>query len=111
MVGLAFAIAASGNFPALLLSILWRRMSTAGATAAIVTGSVSAVALIMISPTVWVDVFKFKQAIFPWKNPALISMPLAFFAAWLGSTLSPEPDASERYEEQKIRNYLAVGAE
>jgi cation/acetate symporter len=111
MVGLAFAIAASGNFPALLLSILWRGMSTTGATAAIVTGSVSAVALIMISPTVWVDVFGFKQAIFPWKNPALISLPLAFAAAWIGSLLAPEHDAAERYEEQKIRNYLGVGVD
>ena len=59
----------------------------------------------------WVDVLGFKQAIFPWKNPALISMPAAFVAGWLGSILSPEPDASERYEEQKIRNYLGVGVE
>ena len=111
MVGLAFAIAASGNFPALLMSILWRGMSTVGATAAIVTGSVLAVGLILISPTVWVDVLGFKAAIFPWKNPALISMPAAFFAGWLGSVLAPDADASARYEEQKIRNYLGVGVE
>jgi cation/acetate symporter len=111
MVGLAFAIAASGNFPALLLSILWRGMSTTGAVAAIVTGSVLAVGLIVISPTVWVDVLGFKQAIFPWKNPALISMPAAFIAGWLGSLFAPEADASERYEDQKIRNYLGVGVE
>ena len=111
MVGLAFAIAASGNFPALLMSILWRGMSTAGATAAIATGSVLAVGLILISPTVWVDVLGFKAAIFPWKNPALISMPAAFFAGWLGSVLAPDADASARYEDQKIRNYLGVGVE
>ncbi|WP_027190273.1 sodium:solute symporter family transporter [Fundidesulfovibrio putealis] len=111
MVGLAFAIAASGNFPALLMSILWRGMSTVGATAAIVTGSVLAVGLILISPTVWVDVLGFKAAIFPWKNPALISMPAAFFAGWLGSVLAPDADASARYEDQKIRNYLGVGVE
>jgi len=111
MVGLAFAIAASGNFPALLMSILWRGMSTFGATAAIVTGSVLAVGLIIISPTVWVDLFHFKQAIFPWKNPALISMTASFLAGWLGSVLVPEPEAQARYEEQKIRNYLGVGVE
>jgi cation/acetate symporter len=111
MVGLAFAIAASGNFPALLMSILWRGMSTFGATAAIVTGSTLAVGLILISPTVWVDVFHFQQAIFPWKNPALISMPASFLAGWLGSLLAPDVDASARYEEQKIRNYLGVGVE
>lgn len=111
MVGLAFAIAASGNFPALLLSILWRGMSTAGAAAGIAVGSVTAVVLIMLSPTVWVDIFGFPQALFPWKNPALVSMPLAFAACWLGSVLYPEPDASRLYEEQKIRNYLGVGVE
>ena len=111
MVGLAFAIAASGNFPALLMSILWRNMSTFGATAAIATGSVLAVGLILISPTVWVDVFHFKAAIFPWKNPALISMPASFIAGWLGSVLVPDPEASVRYEDQKIRNYLGVGVE
>jgi cation/acetate symporter len=111
MVGLAFAIAASGNFPALLMSILWRNLSTFGATAAIVTGSTLAVGLILISPTVWVDVFHFKTAIFPWKNPALISMPASFLAGWLGSLLAPDADANARYEEQKIRNYLGVGVE
>jgi cation/acetate symporter len=111
MVGLAFAIAASANFPALLLSILWRRFSTFGATASIVTGSVLAVGLIVISPTVWVDVLGNQAAIFPWKNPALISLPAAFLAGWLGSVMKPEPDAEAKYEQQKIRNYLGMGAE
>ncbi len=111
MVGLAFAIAASANFPALLMSILWRRFSTLGATMSIYTGSVLAVGLIIISPTVWVDVLGNAQAIFPWKNPALISLPAAFFAGWLGSVLRPEADAEEKYEQQKIRNYLGMGAE
>ncbi len=111
MVGLAFAIAASGNFPALLMSILWRRLSTVGATASIVTGSVLAVGLILISPTVWVSVFGFKTAIFPWKNPALISMTASFIAGYIGSVLCPDAEGSERYEEQKIRNYLGVGTE
>ncbi len=111
MVGLAFAIAASANFPALLLSILWRKFSTFGAVASIATGTVLAVGLIIISPTVWVDVFKYPAAIFPLKNPAIISMFGAFFAGWLGSVLRPDLAEQERYEEQKIRNYLGVGAE
>jgi cation/acetate symporter len=111
MVGLAFAIAASANFPALLMSILWRRFSTFGAAASIVTGSVLAVGLIVISPTVWVDVLGNQTAIFPWKNPALISLPAAFLAGWIGSILKPEPDAQAKYEQQKIRNYLGMGAE
>ena len=111
MVGLAFAIAASANFPALLLSIMWRNMSTFGATLSIVTGSCLAVGLIIISPTVWVDIFGFKQAIFPLKNPAIISMTASFIAGWLGSIMRPDERAKAMYEEQKIRNYLGVGAE
>jgi cation/acetate symporter len=111
MVGLAFAIAASANFPALLMSILWRKFSTFGATFSIATGAILAVGLIVISPTVWVDVLGFKAAIFPWKNPALISLPAAFVAGWLGSVLRPDLEEARKYEEQKVRNYLAVGAE
>lgn len=111
MVGLAFAIAASANFPALLMSIVWGRFSTVGATASIAVGAVLAVGLIILSPTVWVDVLGNAQAIFPWKNPALISLPAAFAAGWLGSVLAPDADAQSRYEGQRVRNYLGVGAE
>ncbi len=111
MVGLAFAIAASANFPALLLSIVWGRFSTFGATASIAVGAVLAVGLIILSPTVWVDVLGNAQAIFPWKNPALISLPAAFMAGWLGSVLVPDVDAQAKYESQRVRNYLGVGAE
>ncbi|MGE4299456.1 MAG: sodium/solute symporter [Desulfovibrionaceae bacterium] len=111
MVGLAFAIAASANFPALLLSIMWKRLSTFGATLSIATGTILAVVLIILSPTVWVTLLHNPVAIFPWKNPALISMTGAFAAAWLGSVLRPEPVAEAKYAEQHIRNYLGVGAE
>jgi cation/acetate symporter len=77
MVGLAFAIACSANFPPLLLSIVWKRFTTAGAVASIVTGAVLSVLLIVLSPTVWVDLFKNAQAIFPLRNPAIVSMPAA----------------------------------
>jgi cation/acetate symporter len=111
MVGLAFAIAASANFPALLLSIFWKGTSTAGAVAAIVTGTVTAVGCILLSPTVWVQVFGNAAPIFPWKNPALISMPAAFAAGWLGSVLLPDARARSLYAAQQLRNYLGVGAE
>jgi cation/acetate symporter len=111
MVGLAFAIAASANFPALLLAIFWKGTSTAGAVAAIVTGTVTAVGCILLSPTVWVDVFGNAAPIFPWKNPALLSMPAAFAAGWLGSVLLPDARAQSLFAAQQIRNYLGVGAE
>jgi cation/acetate symporter len=111
MVGLAFAVAASANFPALLLSILWRNYSTFGAALSIVTGTVLAVGLIIISPAVWVNILNNPSAIFPLSNPAIVSVPGAFLAGYLGSKLRPDPEASRKYEEQKLRNYLGVGAE
>src|SRR5512137_318139 len=78
MVGLAFAIAASANFPALLMSIVWKRFTTQGAIWSILVGAFSSVAMIVLSPTVWVAIFKFKTAVFPMKNPAIWSMTLAF---------------------------------
>ena len=111
MVGLAFAIACSANFPALLLSIVWRPFTTAGAVAGIVTGSVLSVLLIVLSPTVWVDVFRYPEAIFPLRNPAIVSMPAAFLAAAAASLLAREPNAAARFDDEKLRTYLGVGAE
>ncbi|WP_367897783.1 sodium/solute symporter [Leptospira sp. WS58.C1] len=111
MVGLAFAIAASGNFPALILSILWKNFSTLGGVFSILIGSISATLFIIFSPTVWVDVFKFDQAIFPLKNPAIVSMSLAFLSAFIFSKLFPDDNAIAKYESEKVRVYLGIGAE
>ncbi len=111
MVGLAFAVAASANFPALLLSIVWRRFNTAGAVAAIATGSTLSVALIVLSPTVWVDLLHHAAPLFPLRNPAIISMPAGFLAGILASLVKPEPEAEARFHDEKLRTYLGVGAE
>ena len=111
MVGLAFAIAASGNFPALFLSIVWKKFTTAGAVASILIGSISATVFIILSPTVWVDVFKFKEAIFPLKNPAIISMTLSFVCGIIASYIWPDKEAEQKFEDEKLRTYLGVGAE
>lgn len=111
MVGLVFAIACSANFPALLLSIVWKKFTTAGATASIITGAILAALLIFLSPTVWVDVLKNPKAIFPLKNPAIISMTASFIVAILVSLLSPEKESQDRFEQGKARTYLAVGSE
>jgi cation/acetate symporter len=97
MVSLAFAIAASGNFPALVLSIFWRRSSTAGVVSAMVVGTVATLGLIWFSPTVQVDILKHADAWFPLRNPALVTMPLAFLTGMLVSVLTPEAEASEKY--------------
>jgi cation/acetate symporter len=111
MVGLAFAIACSANFPALLLPITWRRFNTSGAVAGIYTGALLSVALILLSPTVWVDLLHNRTAIVPLRNPAIISMPAAFIVAIAVSLLSREPDAEARFDDEKLRTYLGVGAE
>ncbi len=111
MVGLAFAVACSANFPALILSILWKRFTTAGAVASILTGAILSVGLIIISPTVWVDVFKHSAPIIGLKNPAIISMTASFVVAWVVSLLTREPSAEARFEDEKLRTYLGLGAE
>ncbi len=94
MVGLAFAIACSANFPALLLSIVWRRFTTAGAVASILTGSILTVVLIVLSPTVWVDILKNASAPFPLRNPAIVSMTVSILVGV--ARLAGEPRAGGR---------------
>lgn len=113
MVGLAFAIACSANFPALVLSIFWKRFTTQGAVWAILTGAVLAVGLIFISPTVWEDVLKNPKgsALFALKNPAVVSMTASFIVGILVSLMTREPEAEAKFEDEKLRTYLGVGAE
>jgi cation/acetate symporter len=111
MVGLAFAVACSANFPSLLLSIVWKRFTTAGAVGSILTGAFLSVFLIVISPTVWVDVLGNETALFPLRNPAIISMTAAFLTGFAVSLLKREPDAEAKFEDEKLRTYLGIGAE
>lgn len=111
MVGLAFAIACSANFPALLLSIVWRRFTTRGAVVSIVTGASLAVGLIVLSPTIWTDVFGLGPAPFPLRNPAIVSMTGAFLAGIAASLAGREPPAEHAFDEEKLRTYLGIGAE
>jgi cation/acetate symporter len=113
MVGLAFAIAASANFPSLLLSIVWRKFTTAGAVSSILVGSFLAVGLIIVSPTVWVDVFKNSPegVIFPLKNPAIVSMTASFIVGIVVSLFTYEEKAEKMFDDEKLRTYLGIGAE
>jgi cation/acetate symporter len=110
MVGLAFAVAASANFPALILSITLRGFTTAGTVWSIITGVILSVLLIFLSPTVWVDLLGNENAVFPLKNPALVSMPASFLAGYIGSVLSHDPEALVKFEEEKVRTHLGIGA-
>ena len=111
MVGLAFSIAASANFPALFMSIVWKRFSTQGAVASILVGALLSVGMITLSETVWVGVFGFSAAIVPLKNPCVISMTASFIIGIVVSLLSPDAQAQAKFEDEKLRTYLGVGAE
>jgi cation/acetate symporter len=108
MVGLAFAVAASGNFPALVLAIFWRGFTTAGAVAAIVTGTLASLVLIGVSPTIMVDVLGHDAAIFPLKNPALLTIPLGFLAGIAVSLARPDPAAAAAYDAKERRMILGA---
>ena len=107
MVSLAFAIAASANFPALVLSIFWRRCTTAGAVASMVVGTVVTLALIWTSPTIQVDVLKRADAWFPLKNPALITIPLSFAVGIVVSLLTVE---AARTDTQSLDRQMLLGS-
>jgi len=111
MVGLTFSIAASANFPALLLSVLWKRFSTWGAVSSVLGGTFVSIGMIVLSPTVWVDVLHHERAIIGLRNPCIVSMTLAFALGFIVSLLTPEPQAQAKFEEEKLRVYLGVGAE
>jgi cation/acetate symporter len=93
MVGLAFAVAASANFPTLVLAIYWRRLTTAGALASMILGTVGAILLILLSPTVQIDVLKHQTAWFSLRNPAIATMPISFLAGICVSLARPERSA------------------
>jgi cation/acetate symporter len=113
MVGLAFAVAASANFPALLLALTWRRFNTTGAVTGVLFGVISSVGLVIISPTVWPGPDS-EGGLFSWydlANPGLISIPLGFIGCWLGTVLSSEPAAVAKFDELYVRSETGLGAE
>jgi cation/acetate symporter len=110
MVGLAFAIAASAIFPALLLSMLWRRFTTNGAVASILVGTISSLVLIYLSPAIQIDILKAPSAPFPLTNPGVITIPLSFLVGIAVSVLAPESLAQEKFAEVEQQISLGVGA-
>jgi cation/acetate symporter len=113
MVALAFGVAASANFPVLILSMYWKGLTTKGALVGGYSGLVSAVLFVLLSKSVWVDVLGNASAIFPYTQPALFSMPIAFFMTWLFSTLDSSKAAvaeKEAFEDQYVRAQTGVGA-
>ncbi|MCT7444783.1 cation acetate symporter [Aliarcobacter cryaerophilus] len=114
MVGLAFAIAASANFPILFLSIYWSKLTTRGAFIGGFIGLITAVVLVILSKTVWVNIFGFETAIFPYTQPALFSILVAFIGIWFFSITDKSARAEEDkagFEAQQIRAETGIGAD
>jgi cation/acetate symporter len=116
LVSLAFAVAASANFPVLLLSVLWKDCTTRGAVAGGFVGLVSSVGLTVVSPAVWEATLGHPKgsAWFQYSSPALFSMTLAFVTIWVVSLLDKSPAAGREraaFEAQQIRAETGYGAE
>ena len=105
LVGLAFAVAASANLPVMIFSLYWKRFNTAGAVTGLLVGLSSSIILILVSPDFM------KEPLFPLKNPALVSVPLGFLGAWLGTILSKEKPDEAKFTELMVRANTGLGAE
>jgi len=113
MVGLAFGVAAAANFPVLILSMYWKGLTTRGALFGGYGGLISAVAFVVLSKSVWVDVIGNKAAIFPYTQPALFAMPIAFLLAYIFSKTDSSVRARqeiEAFEDQYVRAQTGFGA-
>ncbi|MEO8647097.1 cation acetate symporter [Pseudomonas sp.] len=113
MVGLAFSIAASCNFPVLLLSMYWKKLTTRGAMIGGWLGLISAVGLMVLGPTIWVQILHHEKAIFPYEYPALFSMAIAFIGIWFFSITDKSTAAdNERalFFPQFVRSQTGLGA-
>jgi cation/acetate symporter len=106
LVGLAFAVAASANLPAILFSLFWKRFNTTGAVCGLAAGLASSIGLILLSPSV-----RGPGAPFPLENPGIVSIPIGVFAAWLGTLASSDRSSEEKFTELQVRAETGIGAE
>jgi cation/acetate symporter len=106
LVGLAFAVAASANLPAIVLAIFWKRFNTAGAVAGLSAGLISSIGLILLSPPV-----RGPSAPFPLENPGIVSIPVGFLAAVAATLLSGDRSSELKHPELLVRANTGLGAE
>ncbi len=112
MVGLAFSIAASCNFPIIILSMYWSRLTTRGAMIGGWLGLLTAVILMILGPTIWVQILGHEKAIYPYEYPALFSMLVAFIGTWLFSVTDNSlagQQERERFRFQFVRSQTGLG--
>jgi len=113
MVGLAFGVAAAANFPVLILSMYWKGLTTKGALWGGYGGLISAVLFVLFSKSVWVDVLHNAAPLFPYTQPALFAMPIAFLLAYVVSKSDSSARAKteiEAFEDQYVRAQTGYGA-
>ncbi|WP_242325437.1 cation acetate symporter [Bacillus cereus group sp. BfR-BA-01353] len=113
LVSLAFAVAASANLPVILFTIYWKRFNTTGAISGMIVGLVSAIVLVALSPNVWNPVagkaIFVGEAIFPYTTPGIISIPLGFLAAYLGTVLSSKKEDAAKFDEILVKSNTGHG--
>ena len=113
MVALAFGVASCANFPVLFMSMYWKGLTTRGALVGGYTGLISSVLFVVFSKSVWEDVLGNPAPLFPYTQPALFAMPLAFLAIYVFSKLDNSAQAqAERaaFDDQYVRAQTGVGA-
>ena len=109
LVGMTFAVAASANFPVLLLSLTWRRFNSLGVVMGIAFGLISSIVLIILSPMVWSPK---TAAPFPLGNPAIVSIPIGFLGCLIGTWLGRgEQLGIDTFDEVRVRSSTGLGAE
>ncbi len=115
MVGLAFAIAASANFPILFLSMFWKGLTTRGALIGGFAGLLTAIILVILGPIVWVDILGNAEPIFPSIYPAVYSISLAFLTTWFFSVTDKNSNSANEersnFEAQFVRSMTGIGAD
>ena len=113
LVGLTFGIAASTNFPVLIMAMYWKGLTTRGALLGGCAGLISALVLVILSPAVWVAVLGHAEAIYPYDHPALFSMPLAFLIIVVVSRMDRSARAEREraaFDDQFVRAQTGLGA-
>ena len=111
MVGLAFAVAASANFPILFLSMYWKKLTSKGALIGGSSGLITATILVILSPAVWVEIFNYDAPIFPYKYPALFSVTTAFFITWFVSIIDKSKEAKNEilsFDNQFLQSQIGL---
>ncbi|WP_146551608.1 cation acetate symporter [Rummeliibacillus sp. SL167] len=110
LVSLAFCIAASANLPVIIYTIYYKKFNTTGAVAAMATGLITAVVLVILSPNIWSPegtAILTGTPLFPLTNPAIISVPLGFLAGWIGSLVGEKADA-KKYAEVRVKATIGL---